>query len=595
MAKLVALPNEEVRESSAREFLEYLTETSTAPYYFHLWRLGRKLTSWYKPHEITRAASQVAIAEDDIYIGVGLDSLDRGRTARLTEANAIGRFGFVADLDVKEGGFATKDAALEFADALADQPSIVVDSGGGIQLWWVFAEPWLFKDDEKSIAIEIAQGFHAVLSQEAAKTGVRLDAVWDIPRLMRIPGGLNHKRSIAQEVRIVKLSAKIDGHLTQYRATKHVTPAREVRTIGDEKDDLDHFCRGHGNSTDWVPELSRTLDQQFEQVCTDWERTFNMTRRDARLRGKSASEYAFSLAGQAAWAGFPFSKILIALVEFYRHHGIQGKENRLDWFIQTIRKAAATNPAQGELAVVKLGAADAIEDAFHQETVGLSASKVVAKLMGVPDIDRFIQWGTDPAVFGVVIKGRKIEVGNAEDIFQQMKWRSRLYENNCWMPPMKPVDWNKVLHSLQEKGLWEPERMGSVGDKQLHLKHVVADTIVKNGMVITDRKDRVMADNKGLPYTMTRHDITSWWIPARVVKSLMTERDGKPPTQNQMALEMSRIGYTYDRRSTAAYGSGKYTSKTGYYFGPPLPTTDSDPRSIAHTYTGEDDDDDDDE
>lgn len=68
-------------------------------------------------------------------------------------------------------------------------PSAVVDSGGGLQAWWLFAEP-LAADDQAQALLD---RWGATWLQLADRSGWHLDNVFEVARVMRLPGTMNRK------------------------------------------------------------------------------------------------------------------------------------------------------------------------------------------------------------------------------------------------------------------------------------------------------------------------------------------------------------------------------------------------------------------
>lgn len=84
----------------------------------------------------------------------------------------------VADIDFKRIG---EEAAAEAIAAHPFSPSIVVNTGGGFHCYWLLTEP-LF-DTERAVRLLSAWG----------ATVPESDAVFDLPRVLRLPGSLNRK------------------------------------------------------------------------------------------------------------------------------------------------------------------------------------------------------------------------------------------------------------------------------------------------------------------------------------------------------------------------------------------------------------------
>ena len=108
--------------------------------------------------------------------------------------------GIWADIDIKGPAHKSDelppdiDAALAIANCTELAPSLIVHSGNGIQVWWVFREPVVFEDDGHiHAASELVQRWQAILATHARKSSHRIDATHDLARVMRLPGTFNRK------------------------------------------------------------------------------------------------------------------------------------------------------------------------------------------------------------------------------------------------------------------------------------------------------------------------------------------------------------------------------------------------------------------
>jgi hypothetical protein len=88
----------------------------------------------------------------------------------------------------------TMEQARELADSLGVDPTLSVDSGHGLQAYWLFSEPWIFTDDdEREQARQLIERFQAALRRNAEAAGWTLDATHDLARVLRLPGTINYK------------------------------------------------------------------------------------------------------------------------------------------------------------------------------------------------------------------------------------------------------------------------------------------------------------------------------------------------------------------------------------------------------------------
>ncbi len=79
------------------------------------------------------------------------------------------------------------------------EPTAVVDTGGGIHAWWLLNEP----ADVATIR-PVLERWAGTWAAIAAEADVHIDNVFDVARMMRLPGTFNHKIEQPRPVRIVE-------------------------------------------------------------------------------------------------------------------------------------------------------------------------------------------------------------------------------------------------------------------------------------------------------------------------------------------------------------------------------------------------------
>lgn len=188
-----------------------------------LWASADKLTRWRPADKPGAVASLITELDehpsaDAVYIGVGLMDAPRGKVVREDDgtgqpitagrtrnADVVGLFGLWADIDIAGDGHAdahyppTVEAARRVVDAMGLQPTLVLHSGGGLQVWWLFAEPWLTRDAadpeaERARMTKLANDWLRTVQFRADTIGrYKIDSVFDLARLLRPAGTTNRK------------------------------------------------------------------------------------------------------------------------------------------------------------------------------------------------------------------------------------------------------------------------------------------------------------------------------------------------------------------------------------------------------------------
>ncbi|MDE2106765.1 MAG: hypothetical protein KGL39_56645, partial [Patescibacteria group bacterium] len=137
----------------------------------------------------------------------GVNLRGKPKAIRLAE-NAVALKAIWIDCDVKANDprhYATHKEAWAAIRAFRQKvglplPSAVVDSGGGLHVYWISETP--LDPNEWRL---YANGLKALLMQEGVKCDAGLTT--DAARLLRVPGTYNHKYSPPREVRLLELGA----------------------------------------------------------------------------------------------------------------------------------------------------------------------------------------------------------------------------------------------------------------------------------------------------------------------------------------------------------------------------------------------------
>ncbi|UQE73855.1 phage/plasmid primase, P4 family [Gordonia sp. PP30] len=104
-----------------------------------------------------------------------------------------------ADLDIKTGAFTDEPTAWACIDDLSvilgDHPVAVVQSGHGLQPVWAIDpdDTPLDTSDQRARAVAVLNRWRRLVETVAARRGAQVDAVFDLPRILRAPGTINWK------------------------------------------------------------------------------------------------------------------------------------------------------------------------------------------------------------------------------------------------------------------------------------------------------------------------------------------------------------------------------------------------------------------
>ena len=96
----------------------------------------------------------------------------------------------------------TEEEALSLVSATGLVPSIIVRSGFGLQVYWLYREPMTLESETDRATVKSRSSrFQLLLRQFAASRGWGMDSTADLCRVLRIPGTFNRK--IQGDVRLV--------------------------------------------------------------------------------------------------------------------------------------------------------------------------------------------------------------------------------------------------------------------------------------------------------------------------------------------------------------------------------------------------------
>ena len=431
----------------AGQFLRELWE-DPPPGQVLVWMLPQKRSTWY--FKLDGVAAQLeGYADRDIYTGVGIAAPDAKLTSktRVTSANVAGIPGLWADIDVAGLGHKkpnlppTAEDAREVLKKLPFAPTILVHSGHGLQGWWLFEEPWIFRSEEERYQAQaLARWWHGKLAALFEERGWTLDATHDLARVMRLPGTYNNK---AEGVPVTVLSSS--GSRVSRQELLDLVPMTQEKVV-------EQICMPLVGeivlSEDAEPPVLKLLslmenDQKFKR---SWEH------RRPDFHDQSASIYDQSLASIAVGAGWSDQEVANLMIAHRRKYS-ENLKLREDYYNRTVR--TAKEPMVEYQAQERLSEALA-SDSEDKKDVLLES---LSELFGV-EIRRIVKYRGDPPIYLLSTGQGDITLGPIAKVINQNSFRSAVAAATGRLPPKcKDPVWDKraqaILNSCEEEELGE--------------------------------------------------------------------------------------------------------------------------------------------
>ena len=302
--------------------------------------------------------------DKEVYTGVSLADQQKGRFTkhnRIEEAAAGAIAGVWADIDVShpvhtkaERLPGTREEAQEVMKQLPYEPTLIIDSGHGLQYWWVFNRPWVFQDEaEWGEARRTVQWWHQMTKELFDARGWTTDSVYDLSRILRIPGTYNNKvPEDRKEVTAIKTGGPRHDREDFLRLMPEefvaTAPAPEQRRGRKARSSYEASTTASGLILD--PEAEPNPVRLAALLKADRKFQLSWDRNRPDLKDQSPSSYNMSLADIAVRAGWPDQEVVNLLICWRRMHGCDLKLRKRYHELTLARAKEAATELQGGFA-----------------------------------------------------------------------------------------------------------------------------------------------------------------------------------------------------------------------------------------------------
>lgn len=402
----------------------------------------RKESYWFKDWQEAALFVQGLKNEPvNIYCGVGISPKDYGKNQRCLKKDIAGIPALWIDIDVygpnhkKPNLPQTLDDAMKLFQAVEQEPTMIISSGGGLQAWWVFQEPWIFETDaERQDAENLAKRFVYRFKQEAQQYGWDVDSVFNLDRVLRVPGTYNRKGKPVL-VEILDLNEK------RYNPSDFedsLPPIDEVK---------DYSFQG---GADLILDPGAQPPFQKFEVLREVEPKFwlswNHQRKD--MQDQSASAYDLALANYAAMAGWTDQEIANLLIAHRAKHG-EDLKLRQDYYKRTI--AIAKKNAEKSKAEEEILQMSALEPDEQVEITPERREAILQNLSAIFNvrITNIYRYLSDPPTYKLVTPTGSISLGDVDNLIVQSKLRNKLAAlTGKYLPHFETKKWSSIAQQL---------------------------------------------------------------------------------------------------------------------------------------------------
>ena len=258
--------------------------------------------------------------------------------------------------------------------AIPLEPTYIIHSGGGWHVYWLLAEPMILaSEDDHRRAARLVLRLLRTVQAEAANRDWHVDSVFDLARVLRVPGTVNHKLpGQPRPVRIIESSDHRYGP-DDFEDILIVLELEEAAAA-----DISVRIETTAGREPPAHKLEALLVSNGR-----FKATWKHQRQD--LGDPSLSGYDLALAGAAARAGWEDQEIADLIGAFRDRHGEteqdRAKGRRADYLARTIAKAHSS-------ARVEAPAPPSFDGPLGLKMVARSARKTSSKITARFDLYR---------------------------------------------------------------------------------------------------------------------------------------------------------------------------------------------------------------
>jgi len=511
-------------------------------HYVQLWEKAGHKSGTFR--DVSVAANWAEKQSCDVYFSVGL--YDSPLKSRGTRDDVVAIHGCHLDIDIDGEGHKSKklppdeETAWRIINGMQLEPSLVVNSGNGLHVYWLLQEPLTDMHRAKTL-LERCIRTGQRLAGEAG--GYTLDPVHDCTRLMRLPGTKNYKDpENPKPVKVKEDSGEKYGpsELEEVWDELPEQNSCETNSVDLEEAGFEKLRFAPDARLPDCVESLRMIDDLFNDT---WRR-----KRDHDLRDTSASGYEYSIVSQLVYAQASVQDIIDAVLSWRRIHG------------ENIRKFTDKNAYHRRRLVSQIlkmqqeiEASDATEGLSTYRTMrgsgyeqGAMANSELLKYIsgrigGGIEVQKIEAIMTQPKTYQMHTNFGFVELGGIENILKNSNFRQAVAEAISILPAQiqktksDPEGWDPVAEAI----------MDSAEEIRMDPEHTYLGALVEGLRSFCERDDHADDPEEAMDmgqYPFHHPDDGRWCVPLTgITRHLYLEGDSKI-TKNSIAKRLHQIG-----------------------------------------------------
>ena len=447
----------------AKQFLEEVFGNKPEDSHICIWTYPSKRSHFFNSIEKAAIRADELKTDNDVYIACGLFSKNLGAINRGKKEDVCGIPGFWMDIDVAGPAHKANDLPVTTEDAIdlvkdnGFDPTIIVKSGFGIHVWWLFKEPLIFDEKATGEKMELAnQKLQNTIKAKAAKKNWKLDSTHDITRVLRIPGTFNKKGGLNRPVECLSEDGPRYGGPEDFEPyIINETHSPQIKVTAAEKKVI-----ADGITID----KNADMPDQIPIMMSDLKFRATWLGKRTDFEKESPSEYVMSLASFGVKWGLTDQEICDMVVSWYRMN------------LETPKFVMRTNPISmdkllrpdyipGTIARAKhqIDRSDAkdyirqvaeITDPEIREKLEMTSEQAILKVsqaigLKIIKIVKYVRGEKDP-YYEMHTSTQVIQFKTPEELFKLDKFKMRMAGVVNIAPDISAKDWKSVSRLFNE-------------------------------------------------------------------------------------------------------------------------------------------------